>query len=455
MRPVLDRLARPFVVFVERFYPDAFVFAIVLTGATFALAVFWTPTTSLEALGIWGRGLTGLLPFITQVALTLVCAHALAHTDFVHAQVSRVAKRPTTAPQAYGLVALVAGLASLFAWSLGLVVGALLALEVAKAARSRGLRVHFPMLVASAYAGFVVWHMGYSSSSALFVATPGHILEAQTGIVPVTATIFAPWNIALALITLAAVSLLCSQLGPDSSETVEFDGDASGLFEPGGGVGVSNDEGLLTVGQRIERTRLISLAMGLLLLAYLATWFAERGMQLTLDVVNWSFLGLGLVLARSPIHYVGLIANASRSLGPIVLQYPFYAGIMALMAGTDLVNLFSDGFVAIATRETLGFWAFVSGGVLNFFVPSGGGQWAVQGPIFVAAAQKLDVAIPVVVMGVAYGDQWTNLIQPFWTLPLLAIVGTNARSIMGYCFVVFLLTFVLFGGGLLLLGSGG
>ena len=246
------------------------------------------------------------------------------------------------------------------------------------------------------------------------------------------------------------MAALCSQLGPGPAGIVEFEGETPDELAE------SKVEDLRerSLGERIENTRAISIAMGVLLLAYLASWFSERGLQLTLDVVNWSFLGLGLVLARSPVHYVGLIANASRSLGPIVLQYPFYAGIMALMSGTDLVNVFSDGFVAIATKETLGFWAFVSGGVLNFFVPSGGGQWAVQGPIFVAAAEKLDVAIPVVVMGVAYGDQWTNMIQPFWTLPLLAIVGANARAIMGYCFVVFLLTFAMFGGGLLWIGSG-
>ena len=160
------------------------------------------------------------------------------------------------------------------------------------------------------------------------------------------------------------------------------------------------------------------------------------------------------MLARSPRHYVSLILGASRTLGPIVLQYPFYAGVMALMMGTELVDLFSDGFVAVANPATLGFWAFVSGGALNFFVPSAGGQWAVQGPIFLAAAQKLDVSATVVALGVAYGDQWTNMIQPFWTLPLLAIVGLSARAIMGYCFVVFAVGFVLLGGGMLWLGAG-
>jgi short-chain fatty acids transporter len=446
MRLSPERLARPFVVFVERFYPDAFVFAILLTGLTFALAIGLTSIRAPGALEIWGRGLTGLLPFITQIALTLLCAHALAHTDLVRHALERVARWPRSEPQAYALVAAVAGVGSLIAWSLGLVVGALIALGVARAGRDRGLHLHFPLLVASAYGGFVVWHMGYSSSAALFVATPGHALEAATGIVPVTETIFAPWNLTLAGLTVVVVAAVCASLTPREEVPVEL---GEREFEA-----APRELDRSTFGRRLEQGRWISAGMGLVFLAYLFTWFRARGLELTLDVVNWSFLGLGLLLSRSPVHYVELIRDASRTLGPIVLQYPFYAGIMALITGTELVHLFSDGFVAIASPETLGFWAFVSGGVLNFFVPSGGGQWAVQGPIFIEAARELGVATPVVVMGVAYGDQWTNLIQPFWTLPLLAIVGLSARAIMGYCFVIFLATFVLFGGGLLLVGAG-
>jgi short-chain fatty acids transporter len=446
MRLSTERLALPFVSFVERFYPDPFVFAILLTGATFGLALTLTETPPASTLQIWGSGLTGLLPFITQIALTLLCAHALAHTDAVHGAIARVARWPRSERQAYALVATVAAVGSLLAWSLGLVVGALVALAVGREGRARGLRLHFPLLVASAYAGFVVWHMGYSSSAALFVATPGHALEAATGVVPVTRTIFAPWNLALAVVTVVVVAAVCASLAPQSHPPVELR-DAPELPAP-------KPADRSSFGRWLESRRWISAGMGALLLAYLASWFAARGLELTLDIVNWTFLAAGLLLARSPVHYVELIRDASRTLGPIVLQYPFYAGIMALMTRTDLVHVFSDGFVAIASPATLGFWAFVSGGVLNFFVPSGGGQWAVQGPIFIEAAQKLGVEVPVVVMGVAYGDQWTNLIQPFWTLPMLAIVGLSARSIMGYCFVVLLATFVLFAGGLLWVGAG-
>ncbi|TVS09035.1 MAG: hypothetical protein EA417_21295 [Gammaproteobacteria bacterium] len=136
-----------------------------------------------------------------------------------------------------------------------------------------------------------------------------------------------------------------------------------------------------------------------------------------------------------------------------MLQYPFYAGIMELMAGSGLVFVMSDFFVRIATPATLPFWAFISGGLVNFFVPSGGGQWVVQGPVFIEATKALDVPIPQVVMGVAYGDQWSSLIQPFWTIPLLAIAGIAMRRVLGYCFVTFIASGLLFGGGLLLVGA--
>jgi len=183
---------------------------------------------------------------------------------------------------------------------------------------------------------------------------------------------------------------------------------------------------------------------------YLIPWFAAQGFSLNINIVNWSLLGLGLLMARSPAHYAQLAADGGRPLGSILLQYPLYAGIMGLMASSGLVTVLSDWFVAISTPHTLPFWSFMSGGLVNFFVPSGGGQWAVQGPIFIEAAQVLGVDSALIVMSVAYGDQWTNLIQPFWTIPLLAIAGLGVRDIFGYTFVVFLLTFFLFAGGLTL-----
>ena len=182
-------------------------------------------------------------------------------------------------------------------------------------------------------------------------------------------------------------------------------------------------------------------------------WFLVEGFSLTLDIVNWSFVAAGLLLARSPMHYVELLRRGAGAVGPIIIQYPFYAGIMALMAGSGLVVLLSDVFTALASPATLPFWAFLSGGVVNFFIPSGGGQWVVQGPVFIEAARALQVDPALIVMGVAYGDQWSNLIQPFWTLPLLAIAGLHMRHIMGFAFVMFLGSGAVLGSSLLLQGA--
>ena len=182
--------------------------------------------------------------------------------------------------------------------------------------------------------------------------------------------------------------------------------------------------------------------------------FYKKGFTLDLNIVSWSFLGAGLILSSSSIHYVRLVNNAAITVGPIILQYPFYAGIMGMMTDTGLINVLADKISEISSAETLGFYSFLSGGLVNMFIPSGGGQWAVQGPVMIEAAENLKVEPYIVVLGVAYGDQWTNMIQPFWTIPLLAIAGLHMRQIMGYTFVIFIVTGFLYGGALLYLGSG-
>ena len=210
----------------------------------------------------------------------------------------------------------------------------------------------------------------------------------------------------------------------------------------------------ITLAQILENNRLISTFAGASLLFFIFYFFLKKGFSLDLNIVSWSFLGLGLILSSSSIHYVKLVNNAAITVGPIILQYPFYAGIMGIMTDTGLINILANKISEISSAETLGFYSFLSGGLVNMFIPSGGGQWAVQGPVMIEAAKNLQVEPYVVVLGVAYGDQWTNMIQPFWTIPLLAIAGLHMRQIMGYTFVIFLVTGFLYGGALLYLGSG-
>lgn len=441
---MLNGLARPFVAFAEKFFPDPFSFAIILTIVAFFAAVLFGGASAETALLAWGDGLPGLMAFTAQISITLIAAHVVAYTDLVQRGLKFIARIPKHPWQAYGMVALVSGLASLIAWPLGLVVGGTLARQTALEAKNRSLTVDYPLLVASAYSGFAIWHMGYSGSAPLFVATPGHALEATIGVIPVQRTIFAPWNMLTAFVSVCVITLVCASMGPsrENARIIEAESltDSQEKYDPAP----------VTFAEKISRFRGLNVAIGIVLALYVVNWFSKNGFSLTLDIVNWTFVAAGLMLARSPFHYINLALDGGKSLGALIIQYPFYAGIMGLIAGTGLLELMSNWFAENASAQTLALYAFLSGGIVNFFIPSGGGQWAIQGPIFMDSATQLGVDHALIVMAVAYGDQWTNMAQPFFTIPLLAIAGLKVQDIIGYTFVTLIATFFIFAGGLYL-----
>ncbi|MFT7458989.1 MAG: short-chain fatty acids transporter [Planctomycetota bacterium] len=448
---IAQLVVRPFVVLVERFYPDPFVFAIILTFVTIILSLGLTDAGPQQTILAWGDGLSSLFAFTSQICITLIAAHALSHTDAVKKALAFCGSLPGNQVQAYALVVVVSGLCSLMAWSLGLVAGALLAKEVAIQCQQKKITLHYPLLVAAAYSGFVVWHMGYSGSATLSVATPGHPLEDMMGILPVTETMLSPLNILLALVTISVVALACILLRPAEEDVIQVDIKQLQRADDLNGQEETTNSSTSTFASCLDNMRALNISVALLFAIYLALWFSTMGFVLNLNVVNWSFVCLGLLLANSPVHYIKLLIQAGGPVGLIILQYPFYAGILGIMKGTGLVTVFSTFFTEIANTQTLPFFAFLAGGLINMFVPSGGGQWVIQGPIFIEAAKTLNVDPALIVLGVAYGDQWTNMIQPFWTIPVLAIAGLHLRQIMGYTFLIFVLTFFLFGGALLFL----
>ena len=447
---IFQILARPFIAFVERYYPDAFIFVIILSVITFISALILTEASVSSALLAWGDGLSMLFTFTAQITIIMIGAHSLAHTVSVQNFLTRIGQLPNTAYQAYSLVAFTAGVASLCAWSFGLIIGAIMARSVAKECLKKPFKIHYPLLVASAYSGYVIWHMGYSSSSALFVATPGHLLENKIGVLPGTETILSPINIVLALIALATITIVCPLMRPKNEDAIEID---PTLLTDDHQKSVEKKD-KVTLVEKFENHRSLSIFLAIAIFTYIAVTYTQKGFSLTLDFVSWTFLAFGLLLANSAMHYIKLVNNAAGTVGPIILQYPFYSGIMGLMATTGLMKVVSDWIISIATPETLGFFAFLSGGFINMFVPSGGGQWAVQGPIMIEAALSLNVAPEVVVLGVAYGDQWSNMIQPFWLIPILAITGLRMRQVLGYTFVIFLFTGLIYGSGILYMGAG-
>ena len=448
-----NNLSKPFVKIVEKYYPDAFIFVVVLSVLTFILALVNTDSTPIAIFEAWGNGLPKLFTFTAQITIIMITAHALAHTNPVEKILSKIGSYPNSQIQAYAFVTFVSGIASLFAWSFGLIVGGIISKFVAIGCSKKKIHIHYPLLVASAYSGYVIWHMGYSSSAALFVSSEGHSLQDKIGIIPVTETIFTNFNMSLALLTLIIITIINPLMRPTKTEIKEIDTTIFNINKKKTDSFNINQKDR-TLAQIIENNRLISVFTGISLFFFYFLYFLKKGFTLDLNIVSWSFLGLGLILSSSSIHYVRLVNNAAITVGPIILQYPFYAGIMGMMTDTGLINVLADKISEISSAETLGFYSFLSGGLVNMFIPSGGGQWAVQGPVMIEAAENLKVEPYIVVLGVAYGDQWTNMIQPFWTIPLLAIAGLHMRQIMGYTFVIFIVTGFLYGGALLYLGSG-
>ena len=438
---MLKATAGFFVRLVERWMPDPFVIAVLLTLLVFVLAVAVAGFGPVDAVTAWGDSFWNLLTFTMQIVLTLALGHALAHTPPARRLLEAAAGRVRTARGAYMMVCFVGGATALISWGLSLVAAAILARTTAENCRARGIDVHYPLLVASGYSGFVIWHQGLSGSIPLVINTPGHFLESTIGLVPVAETIFTPWSMAVALLLLVTLPLVMSRLEPDASERRPLPGHLVGDSEPD----IEPDlHARGTPAAKLEHSAAMSALLVIVGFLYLGIFFFMRGGGLNLNIVNFAFLITGLALSRSPVHYLSLLSNAAKVIGPFLIQYPLYAGLMGLMAASGLGQMLVEAFVNISTAETLPLWAFFSGGILNIFIPSGGGQWAIQGPIVIDAALALGADVPRVAMAVAMGDQWTNMIQPLFAIPALAIAGLHIRDIMGYCLVALLFSGAIF-----------
>lgn len=433
---MLKYLSRPAVKLVDRYLPDPFIFVLLLTLVAAAAAIGVERQTPLAVLRFWGDGFWNLLTFSMQMLLVLVTGFMLASSPPVKRQLARLAGKAGTPARAIVLVTLVSLAASWINWGFGLVVGALFAKELA-----RQIRVDYRLLVASAYSGFVVWHAGLAGSIPLVIATEGHFTADRIGVIPTSQTIFSLFNLAIVVALFIAVPLVNRWMLPDDKDSVYVEPDMLTDARPHTGLATRPAE-------RLENSVSLAWLVGIPGLLFLLDHFLLRGGGLNLNVVNFLFLFLAIVLHRTPRRLLDSLNEAIKGGAGIVIQFPFYAGIMAIMVQSGLAETLSQGFVSIASADTLPFWTFISAGVVNLFVPSGGGQWAVQAPVMLPAAQALGADVPRIAMAVAWGDAWTNLLQPFWALPVLAIAGLKAKDIMGFCLIQLVVTGVIISLGL-------
>ena len=438
---------------VQKYLPDAFIFCIVLTILVFVAAMPVSKMNPFEIANAWGESMWSLLGFSMQMALVLVLGTALATAPLVKKAINAAAEVPKSPTSAIIFITVVSMIACWLNWGFGLVVGAILAKEIAKKVKG----VDYRLLIASAYSGFVIWHAGFSGSIPLQLASYSEAIGTQTAgavteSIPTSQTIFSAWNLIIVIAIIIVIAFVNAQMHPTPEDTVTVDPKLLVETET-----AKVTDKTATPAEWLERFPLLSILVAILAILYLVYTFKTKGsITLSLNVVNLIFLTLGIIFHGTPISYVNAITDAAKSAGGIILQFPFYAGIMGIMTATgptgqSLAGAISDFFVNISNQTTFPLFTFLSAGIVNFFVPSGGGQWAVQAPIVMPAGNALGVSPAVSAMAIAWGDAWTNMLQPFWALPALGIAGLGARDIMGYCAIVLIVTGIIIGCGFLFL----
>ena len=450
---MFKRFTNACVSLVQKWLPDALLFAIILTIISFLAGMGFTGQGPLDMIKHWGNGFWGLLAFTMQMALVIVTGYVLADTKPVGKVLDKLAGLPKTPTMAIWFISFITFFATFINWGFGLVIGPLLAKRVAK--KVRGL--DYPLAIAAAYSVFVNWHGGISGSIPLKIATFSEAILKETGgaltyAVPISETIFSPWNLLIQLALLIILPLVNAMMHPTGDKVKSIDPRLLVDPEPA----PQRDRKSMVPAERLENSSILSLVVGAMGLVFAIWWFASKGFNLDLNILNFIFLFLGLILHKTPRRFLDSVNDSVKGVSGVLIQFPFYAGIMGMMtganaAGLSLARVISDAFVSISTVNTFPLFSFWAAGLINLFVPSGGGQWAVQGPVTMTAGAQLGMNPAVSAMAIAWGDAWTNLIQPFWALPALGIAGLGARDIMGYCVIALLVSGVIISLGLLFL----
>lgn len=449
--------------FFKRYLPSPFTIAILLTLLTIVLAFLFTEPKGkgshfFEILSFWEAGIwsNSLLVFAYQMMLILVLGHILVLSKPANKLIVALSKNVTNTSSAVMLVSVTTMLMAFLNWGLGLIFGAILARKVGEHAQSNNIPLNYPLVGASGYVGFMIWHAGISGSAPIKVAESNHIKDFMQGVsstevlnqlpesINFNTTIFSWWNLLLFGVLLILVPLVLRQLAKNTTPTNFQLEDYKFKKET-----LHNLEGA----EKLDYSKIFGISFGVILLVtfFYQYWENLLSLQITPNMLNFFMLGLAIVLHKRFSDFLNAVEEAIKGTSGILIQFPLYFGIMGIMKSTGMVIMISDFFVSIANETTLPILTFFSAGLVNIFVPSGGGQWAIQGPIVVESAIQLGVPLPKAIMALAYGDQITNMLQPFWALPLLGITKLKAKEILPYTLILMLVGVAVYVLGLLLL----
>jgi short-chain fatty acids transporter len=444
---MIARVALRFTAWAERWLPDAFVFALLATLLVFVAGLAVAHAGPADLVTSWGHGFWELVPFTMQMALIIVTGYVLASSRPVALAIAALARLPQTARQATVMVALFSMTAAWCNWGFSLIFGALLARESAR----RRPEADYRALAASSFLGLgSVWAQGLSGSAALQMATPGALQPrirdivaaggvVPGGIIPLRDTIFTWQSLASVAIEMALVAAVVAAYTPPA-ERAKTAAALGVKLEPIAVEDPRHDRPL-SPGERLEHSPALNVAIFVLGASYLVLYAARAkdGLSaITVNTINLAFLMLGVLLHGTPARLMRAVREATPATWGVILQFPFYAGIAGMIADTALNERIARVFVGLSSRLTFPALIATYSALLGVFVPSGGSKWVIEAPYVMQAAHDLHVHLGWTVAVYDLGEALANLVQPFWMLPTLALLGLKARDVMGFTFVVFL-----------------
>lgn len=441
----MNKLVMFFVNLMNKYLPEPFTVAWLITLVVVVLTFCFTNATPGQVITYWGGGFYDLLAFAMQMSLVLVTGYALADARSVQAGIRGFVRIPKTPKQTVFFVALASIAMCYLNWGLALVAGAFLAREAAKAHPDVDIR----LLVAAGFSGIIITHGGLSASVPLLINTKGHFLEKDIGLIPLTQTIFGSQALVIDVLLLICIPLACLLMFPKKEDVVlvdpkVFDDAPAAVRAPAGTK--------LVLADRLEQSKILNYLLALAGFGYLCyTWFL-RGFDLNLNVLIFMFLVAGIAAHGTLVEYAQSVVRGATTCGGIILQYPFYAGIMGIMKGSGLVFVISNALLQISNAHTFELCCYFSSMIISIFVPSAGGHWAVQAPFMLPAAATLGVATWKVAMGVAWGESIWNVVTPFWALPVLAITKVSLRDLIGFTVLLWIVGNIIVIPCLLLVG---
>lgn len=433
--------------FFKTYIPSPFSIAILLSVIVILWATFSISGTSIgdnfiDVLSFWEKGIwnESLIVFAYQMMLILVLGHILVLSRPMDKLLGVLTSPINSTLKAVVIVSISTMLMAFFNWGLGLIFGAILVRRIGEESQKKGFKINYPLLGAAGYIGLMVWHGGMSGSAPLKVSESGH-LQSLTNIevpdfIATSQTIFSFENLIVFLLLLSLMPLLFLVLRRKSR-----------LKE------VVKPKSLRTKVQykrstvhSFESKKLPAVLFGILILTSILIVYHQELLELRLtpNILNFFMLGLAFILHGNFNNFLDALKDSIGDVSGILIQFPLYFGIMGIMKDSGLATTITEFFVSISTPETLPIFSFISAGLLNIFVPSGGGQWAIQGPILIESSAQLNVPLPKMIMAMSYGDQVTNMLQPFWALPLLAITKLKAHQILPYTFWMFVVGSLIF-----------